>query len=307
MIAAAAALAAGCSAQGARQGNRGDGGNTPLANIGDGTCSTADPTCPVVCVKTGFGECEGEPTDPCEKNGIGCGVIEPCIKNGTGCEEIDPCLKHNSDCEPDPCVLTGEGCEPPPPECPKHLGDECEPPPPPPPGDGCTLTQGYWKNHPDDWPVESLTIGGTTYFKAALIALLDTPPAGGNAVLILLHQYIAAALNVASGADSSAIEETATLALAWLANHFELDGMGQPSFAHTSTAEGMVAVLLAETLDEYNNGEIGPGHCEDGEEEECVGENCGENGEEEECVGYHCDGKDRCKDHRHRWFFFHRR
>lgn len=60
----------------------------------------------------------------------------------------------------------------------------------------CPLTQGYWKNHPDAWPVDSLTIGGTTYGKAVLIDILKTPPKG-NGAIILAHQLIAAKLNVA--------------------------------------------------------------------------------------------------------------
>jgi hypothetical protein len=27
---------------------------------------------------------------------------------------------------------------------------------------GCTLTQGFWKNHPEAWPVDLLTVGGSS-------------------------------------------------------------------------------------------------------------------------------------------------
>ena len=70
-------------------------------------------------------------------------------------------------------------------------------------GGTCTLTQGYWKNHPDDWPVGSLTIGGDVYTEAELLVLLDTPPRG-DASLILAHQLIAAMLNVEAGASAPA-------------------------------------------------------------------------------------------------------
>ena len=40
---------------------------------------------------------------------------------------------------------------------------------PPPPGTG---TPGYWKNHPDAWPVAVITIGGETYTKGDAIAIM---------------------------------------------------------------------------------------------------------------------------------------
>jgi hypothetical protein len=38
------------------------------------------------------------------------------------------------------------------------------------------LGQGFWKNHPDAWPVTSLTLGSQTYTQADLLTLFDTPP-----------------------------------------------------------------------------------------------------------------------------------
>src|SRR5215471_9074701 len=60
----------------------------------------------------------------------------------------------------------------------------------------CTYTQGFWKTHPEAWPVGSLTLGNTTYSAADLLLILNTP-AGGNGLLILAHQLIAAKLNLA--------------------------------------------------------------------------------------------------------------
>src|SRR4051794_26153743 len=36
-----------------------------------------------------------------------------------------------------------------------------------------TGTPGYWKNHPEAWPTQTITIGGGTYTKAAAIAWPD--------------------------------------------------------------------------------------------------------------------------------------
>ena len=62
--------------------------------------------------------------------------------------------------------------------------------------DECTLTQGYWKNHPNAWPVSSLKLGTVTYTKDQAIAILKTP-VKGNGLVQLAHQLIAAKLNVA--------------------------------------------------------------------------------------------------------------
>src|SRR3954467_11679068 len=65
-------------------------------------------------------------------------------------------------------------------------------------GDDCTLTQGYWKNHADAWPVTSVELGTVTYSKAEALQILDTPVAG-NGLIALAHQLIATKLNLASG------------------------------------------------------------------------------------------------------------
>jgi hypothetical protein len=125
-------------------------------------------------------------------------------------------------------------------------------------GPGCTYTQGYWKNHPEDWPVDSLVLGDETYTQAELLALLSTPPQG-DASLILAHQLIAAKLNVANGADDSAIASTITAADDWLDDY-----SGKlPYGVSPGSSAGQQATALADTLDDYNNGVIGPGHCDD--------------------------------------------
>ena len=123
---------------------------------------------------------------------------------------------------------------------------------------GCTLTQGYWKNHPDAWPVETLMLGDIVHIKAKLIELLKTPTKG-DASVVLVHQLIAAKLNMENGADPSVVEDIIADADNWLVDN----GDTLPYNIKTDTPEGAVAVDLAETLDDYNNGIIGPGHCDD--------------------------------------------
>lgn len=69
-------------------------------------------------------------------------------------------------------------------------------------------TMGYWKNHPEAWPVSSLTLGDATYSRGDLVDLLALPT-GGDSSVLFAHQWIAARLNVAAGASET--EESPTL------------------------------------------------------------------------------------------------
>jgi hypothetical protein len=120
----------------------------------------------------------------------------------------------------------------------------------------CTLTQGYWKNHPETWPVDMLDLGGAAYSKEQLIVLLSTPPRG-DATYILAYQLIAAKLNVMNGVDSSGIASTITAADAWLAS---VGGLG----SWPTGAVRDAGIALAGQLDAFNNGLSGVPHCENG-------------------------------------------
>jgi len=50
----------------------------------------------------------------------------------------------------------------------------------------CTLTQGYWKNHPDAWPVTSLELGSRTYSKAEALSSYDISYKGASFLLRVL-------------------------------------------------------------------------------------------------------------------------
>jgi hypothetical protein len=110
-----------------------------------------------------------------------------------------------------------------------------------------TLTQGYWKNHPDKWPVSSVQLGAGTVTEAQAIAILNTP-AKGDATIILAYQLIAAELNVALGNNSSCVSSTISAANALLTTY----PVG--SNLDPSSAAGQIATSLANTLDQYNNG-----------------------------------------------------
>ena len=43
-----------------------------------------------------------------------------------------------------------------------------------PPPNGCTCTQGYWKNHVNQWPLEEITLGSETYSVSEALEILNT-------------------------------------------------------------------------------------------------------------------------------------
>lgn len=108
--------------------------------------------------------------------------------------------------------------------------------------DGCTGTPGYWKNHPGEWPVSSLTLGGVSYDQTALLGFLDTEPRGDKSAK-LIHHTIAAKLNVLYGNPSS-IQPTIDLADTWIA----ANGL----FSHPTGAAAREALEIKNLLVAYN-------------------------------------------------------
>lgn len=121
------------------------------------------------------------------------------------------------------------------------------------PSSGCTLTQGFWKNHPSDWPVTSLTLGTVTYTQAQLLSILKQP-VKGNGLVSLAHQLIAAKLNVAAGATSNTIAATIASADAIIG------GLVVPPVGSGSLSTSSVGSLVT-ALDQFNQGLAGPTHC----------------------------------------------
>jgi hypothetical protein len=127
---------------------------------------------------------------------------------------------------------------------------------------GCTYTQGYWKNHASAWPVTSLTIGGISYSEQQLLDLFNTAPKG-DASLILVHQLIAALLNVANGAAPSAtVQQAINDAQTWMATN--RGDAGLPYGVPAGSAAGQQATALTQTLDNFNSGMAGTAHCGSG-------------------------------------------
>ncbi|WP_372808700.1 hypothetical protein [Pontiella sp.] len=119
--------------------------------------------------------------------------------------------------------------------------------------DGCTYTIGYWKNHPKDWPTDELSL----FTGDQAMDILWTAPKGGNAYIILAHQYIGAELNVANG--TSIPEEVVH---AWLNGQSILEKYQSEGSIPKKCKDRDLAIAIAKVLDNYNNGCIGPGHCD---------------------------------------------
>ncbi|GEM_PF-1797470 len=141
-----------------------------------------------------------------------------------------------------------------------NVGVNC---PTPPQGANCVRSQGYWKNHPNNWPVQSLTLGTVTYTKAQLLSILRRS-VSGNGLISLAHQLIAAKLNAAAGAPVPPSVGSAIAASDALIGGLVVPPVGNGRLRTSATSQ------LTTTLDRYNNGRIpgGPRHCCDDDDDD---------------------------------------
>ena len=149
--------------------------------------------------------------------------------------------------------------------------DETDPDPDPEPqpsGSGCTLTPGYWKTHsaesgkydikwtnlPDmdqdgkeEYEKEMFYTSGMSYLEVI------SSPTVGDSYIILSRAFGAANLNILAGSDPTDVVDEMMQAKDLLSNYT------------IESAEQVrdLFVSVAATLDKYNNGIIGPGHCND--------------------------------------------
>lgn len=142
-------------------------------------------------------------------------------------------------------------------------------------GGGCTLSPGYWKTHNESfhggaskkadptWQLIQPSAENSVFFLSgqSWYDVLWTPPRG-NVYYILARAYIAAYLNVINvdnenTADASAVSTELAAALT-LFNTYT------PAQAATLKGKNRKPWNdLASTLDDFNNGIIGPGKCDE--------------------------------------------
>ena len=112
----------------------------------------------------------------------------------------------------------------------------------------CVHSQGYWKEHPNNWPVGSLKLGSIIYSKAQLLLILNQP-AHGNGLVSLAHQLIAARLNIASGAIVPPVITSALAAADALIGTKVIPPIGAGFIAPSMTSH------LTDALEEFNDDE----------------------------------------------------
>jgi hypothetical protein len=109
-------------------------------------------------------------------------------------------------------------------------------------------TPGYWKNHPEAWPVGEITIGGVTYTIDEAIDEMKQP-VNQDKTINMFNALVSAKLNVLMGSDGSCIADTIAQADQWMEDNGPV-GSGVPAKSDAwDTGES-----LYETLDMYNNG-----------------------------------------------------
>jgi hypothetical protein len=111
-------------------------------------------------------------------------------------------------------------------------------------------TPGYWKNHPEAWPVDEITVGGQTFSRDDAIAQILCGR-GGDKTITLAQQLIATKLNLLIGTEPSCIAATVVEADAFLVMHPVGSGLSGDDEAWT-----LVGEPIKDMLDKYNNGEL---------------------------------------------------
>jgi len=127
------------------------------------------------------------------------------------------------------------------------------------------LTQGYWKTHSINGPAPYDDAWGghendyfASYPSYTKYQILWNPPKNGNAWYLLAHQDIAAWLNTLNGASMPA--EVAT-ALSRAYDYLQTYDPGYIGGLKGSNELRKDFIRLAGILEQYNSGQIGPGHC----------------------------------------------
>ena len=117
----------------------------------------------------------------------------------------------------------------------------------PPPSVG-TGTPGYWKNHPEAWPVEAIVIGNVSYSKDVAIAFMSQSE-GGDKTLTMFRHLASTKLNLLNGTDGSCIADDVTAADQWMVTYGPV-GRG----VRANSAAWRMGGPTASLLDQYNNG-----------------------------------------------------
>jgi hypothetical protein len=115
----------------------------------------------------------------------------------------------------------------------------------------CPQNDGFWRQNPGAWPLNSMTLGNQVYTRTQLLPLLRAT-VQADASMLLARQLIAATLNTANGSDPRPI--CAQLAQA---NGVLTGFPGKLPFrVNVSSAAGRAMIDLSQMLNGYNNGMV---------------------------------------------------
>jgi hypothetical protein len=121
----------------------------------------------------------------------------------------------------------------------------------------CVRTPGYWKNHPEAWPVDEITIGGVPYTKDGAIAEMNKPVRNDKS-LTMFKAFVAAYLNWKNGADVECIMYSINEAIWWLAAF----PPGSEVAAKSEAWQYSHGEAIYDMLDKYNNGRLCAPACD---------------------------------------------
>ena len=112
-----------------------------------------------------------------------------------------------------------------------------------------TGTPGYWMNHPEAWPVSSITVGGRTYTQEEAIMFMKAPVATDK-TYTMFAALVAAKLNVMIGNDASCVSAAIAAGDVWMTTNW----IGKGVTAGGPTSPWRSGEPIAVILDNYNNG-----------------------------------------------------
>ena len=116
-----------------------------------------------------------------------------------------------------------------------------------------TGTPGYWKTHPEAWPVPGITVGGVYYSKAVAISWLDQ--VGKDKTTTMFSSLVSAKLNVLLGNNATCVSSTITLADDWMLKYGPV-GKGVAA----SSLAWKIGEPYHRLMDNYNNGMLCAAH-----------------------------------------------
>lgn len=113
-------------------------------------------------------------------------------------------------------------------------------------------SKGYWKNHPEDWPVDEIDIGNVTHTKEGALIVLKGANAK-DATKMLAAQLIAAKLNRLSGASPCFVHCNETINIDEIIDEADHFLESYPLGSDPRADARQEALEIKDLLDAYNN------------------------------------------------------